>query len=43
MQTLQEKVVCVNLDRQLASVMRNLARTYAEKGKLKPTLSYRRC
>ncbi|MDQ6904546.1 MAG: endopeptidase La [Bacteroidota bacterium] len=28
-----------DLDRQLASVMRNLARTYAEKGKLKPTLS----
>jgi ATP-dependent Lon protease len=27
------------LDRQLASVMRNLARTYAEKGKLKPTIS----
>ena len=27
------------LDRQLASVMRNLARNYAEKGKLKPTLS----
>ncbi|HEY5407876.1 MAG TPA: endopeptidase La [Ginsengibacter sp.] len=28
-----------DLDRQLASVMRNLARNYAEKGKLKPTLS----
>ena len=27
------------LDRQLASVMRNLAREYAEKGKLKPTVS----
>ena len=27
------------LDRQLASIMRNLARTYAEKGRLKPTLS----
>ena len=27
------------LDRQLASVMRNLARTYAEKVKLKPTIS----
>ncbi|MEP6926030.1 MAG: endopeptidase La [Ginsengibacter sp.] len=27
------------LDRQLASVMRNLARTFAEKGKLKPTIS----
>jgi ATP-dependent Lon protease len=27
------------LDRQLASVMRKLARTYAEKGKLKPTIS----
>ena len=27
------------LDRLLAGVMRNLARTYAEKGKLKPTLS----
>jgi len=27
------------LDRQLASVMRSLARTYAEKGKLKPTIS----
>jgi ATP-dependent Lon protease len=27
------------LDRQLASVMRNLARTYAEKEKLKPTIS----
>jgi len=27
------------LDRQLATVMRNLAREYAEKGKLKPTVS----
>jgi ATP-dependent Lon protease len=28
-----------DLDRQLASIMRNLARQYAEKGKLKPTIS----
>src|SRR6202007_948415 len=27
------------LDRQLASIMRNLAKTYALKGKLKPTIS----
>src|SRR6476619_4406164 len=27
------------LDRQLASIMRNLAKTYATKGKLKPTIS----
>ena len=27
------------LDRQLATIMRNLARTYAEKGTLKPTVS----
>jgi ATP-dependent Lon protease len=28
------------LDRQLAAIMRKLARVYAEKGKLKPTLTY---
>lgn len=28
------------LDRQLASIMRNLAKTYATKGKLKPTISH---